>query len=235
MPCRLMIGSLLLLFGCTQSTVVARDSDLARSCPTGTEFGIFTVSEDGTSAEVEGAISDRSLDNFHCMLEQYPNIARLDLIEVPGSDVSVSEDSLTDTALELGRAVFDNDIDTHLVDGGWVASGGTDLLAAGRTISVGDDTEIGVHAWGGGWDGNHNGTASDIAYYPKHTHLEHEKYLQYYPDIGFDVEKGCQFYFFTIQVATVDDMHDMTDAEIERFFDDKAVPPTTAIRECPSS
>ncbi|MBE9119194.1 hypothetical protein IQ249_25420 [Lusitaniella coriacea LEGE 07157] len=227
----LVLLALFLLSGCEEAIVTAKENVV--SCPTGVKFGIFIVSPDETSVEVEGEITDRALNDFNCMMSRYPDIDLLNLVDVPGSDVSVSDDNLTDTALELGRAIFINDIDTHLVDGGSVSSGGTDLLASGRNISVGDDVEIGVHSWGGGWDGNGSATASDIAYFPDHKHPEHQKYLKYYPNVGFDREKGCQFYFFTIQSATTDEMHYMTEAEINLYFYNKDTPPQESIRECP--
>ncbi len=66
-------------------------------------FGIFTVNNDGLSAEVEGTIIDVTLQDFNDMTAQYPNLKTLNLVDVPGSDVSGNLQ--TDAALELGREV----------------------------------------------------------------------------------------------------------------------------------
>ncbi|PIE48069.1 MAG: hypothetical protein CSA42_00730 [Gammaproteobacteria bacterium] len=158
-------------------------------------FGIFTVSDNGLTAKVEGTIVDTSLQDFHKMMVQYPNLQTLDLVDVPGSDVS--GDLKSDMALDLGREVYQKNINTHLVDNGFVASGGTDLLASGKSVTVGNNPEIGVHAWGGGFEDNPNASAWDIK--DDESHIEHQKYLRYYEDIGFSKQKAKDFYFFTIR------------------------------------
>ncbi len=177
-------------------------------------FGIFTVNDDGLTANVKGTIVDSSLADFNKMLAQYPKLQMLNLIDIGGSDVS--GDINSDKALDLGREIYKKGINTHLVDNGFVASGGTDLLASGKHVTVGKNVEIGVHSWGGGFDGNPNGTAWDIK--DDENHIEHQKYLQYYQDIGFSQQKAKDFYFFTIRSAKDSDIHNMTDKEIKKYL-----------------
>ncbi len=181
---------------------------------TGETFGIFTVSNDGLSAEVEGTIVDTSLQDFNKMTARYPKLKTLNLIDVPGSDVS--GDVLTDMALDLGRVIYQKNINTHLVDEGFVASGGTDLLASGKHVSVGSNPSIGVHAWDGGLEGNPNGSAWDVK--NDENHIEHQKYLRYFEDIGFSKQKAMDFYFFTIRAAKPSDIHTMTTTEINQYL-----------------
>ncbi len=177
-------------------------------------FGIFTVNNDGLSAEVQGTIVDATLQDFNDMTTQYPNLKILNLVDVPGSDVN--GDMQTDNALELGRRVYSKNINTHLADNGFVASGGTDLLASGKSVSVGTNPIIGVHSWGGGIEGNPNGSSWDIK--DNENHIDHQKYLRYFEDIGFSTQKAKKFYFFTIRAASTNDIHYMTTEEINQYL-----------------
>lgn len=178
------------------------------------KYGIFTVSEDGLSANVKGGIKDKSLADFNEMIKNYPNLKTLNMIDVPGSSVSGNKE--TDKALDLGREVYKLNINTRLVDNGFVASGGTDLLASGKHVFIGSNPEIGVHAWSGGLDGNPNGTAWEIK--NDSTHIEHQKYLRYFEDIGFTKVKAKEFYFFTINAAQASSVHYMTAEEIDKYI-----------------
>ncbi len=195
-------------------SIAGCSNDEKSATPTSKTFGIFTVSDDGLSAEVEGTIVDTTLQDFEKMTNQYPNLQTLDLVDVPGSDVSGDVES--DTALDLGREIYTKGINTHLVDDGFVASGGTDLLASGKRVTVGKNPEIGVHAWDGGFEGNPNGSAWDIK--NDEQHIEHQKYLRYYEDIGFSKQKAKNFYFFTIRSAKPSGIHNMTIAEINQYL-----------------
>ncbi len=181
---------------------------------TSKKFGIFTVNSDGTSANVEGVIVDKTLDDFDNMILQYPDIKTLNLVDVPGADVS--GDLQTDTSLELGRRVYQLNINTHLVDDGFVASGGTDLLVSGKSVTVGSNPTIGVHSWGGGFEGNPSGSAWDIK--DDENHVEHQKYVRFYEDVGFAAQDAKDFYFFTIRAAEPDDIHNMTPYEINKYI-----------------
>ncbi len=177
-------------------------------------YGIFTVNDDGVTATVKGGIVDATLNDFKKLLSNFPNLKTLNMVDVPGS--SVSGDKNTDSALELGRLVYKNNINTHLVDNGFVASGGTDLLASGKKVSVGKNTKIGVHSWGGGLEGNPDATAWDIR--DDENHIEHQKYLHYFQDIGFSAQKAKDFYFFTIRSVKADDVHYMTTEEVNMYL-----------------
>ncbi len=195
-------------------SVLGCSDDENTTASTSKTFGIFTVSNDGLSAEVEGTIVDTTLQDFNNMVAQYPKLKTLNLVDVPGSDVS--GDVQTDTALDLGREIYKKNINTHLVDDGFVASGGTDLLASGKHVSVGSNPSIGVHAWDGGFEGNPHGSAWDIK--NDKNHIEHQKYLRYFEDIGFSKQKTKDFYFFTIRAAKPSEIHTMTTTEINQYL-----------------
>ena len=108
--------------------------------------------------------------------------------------------------LKAARMVRARGINTHIADGGMVASGGTDFFLSGVERTIGDDVYIGVHAWGTDED---EPTADK---FPKN-HPDHKKYLKYYRAMGIP----AAFYWFTLRAAPADGMHNMTDAELEKY------------------
>ena len=56
-----------------------------------------------------------------------------------------SEDD--EAVLNLGRYIRKVGLDTHLIEGGVIASGGVSLFLAGTKRSIGKDALVGVHSW----------------------------------------------------------------------------------------
>ncbi|MEM7040210.1 MAG: hypothetical protein AAF570_24795, partial [Bacteroidota bacterium] len=146
----------------------------------GLEFGIFTVQADATTAVADGVIGSSSLDDFNEMLDSYPNINVIEMRNMPGS----MDD---ETNVQLGRALYAAEINTHLGDGGSINSGAVDLFLAGRTRTRGSNIEVGVHSWASG-----NQEATD---FPESS-SEHDLFINYYIDIGFSEQDARDFYFF---------------------------------------
>ena len=163
-------------------------------------YGIFTVSNDSV-AKVDGTIRSRTLGDFQNMMEDYPNIKRLEMRNIPGS---VDDE----TNLQLGQEVYNRGLNTHLDQGGEIASGGVDLFLAGRSRTAGTDPLIGVHSWSSG-----SLQASDLP----QDDPQHQPYIDYYQAIGFTEQEASDFYFFTINAAAAADIHWMTAAEIEQY------------------
>ncbi len=165
------------------------------------QFGIFTVLENKVTVEMEGEIGNQTLNDFEAMISEYPEIGRIEIIECPGSGND-------DVNLEVSALVYARGISTHIKDGGEVASGGTDFFLAGVKRTVGTDTRIGVHSWEGGGQ-----EATDFPV----GHQEHQKYIDYYVSVGFSQELAEDFYYFTINAASSDNMHYMTAGEISQY------------------
>ncbi len=72
----------------------------------------------------------------------------------------------------------------------------------------GINTKIGVHAWGGNGD-----TATD---YPV-GHKYHLPYIEYYKAVGFSQKQAEDFYYFTINAASAEGIHWMTEEEIKKY------------------
>lgn len=165
-----------------------------------TTFGIFKVIND-TTIEMDGEITSATLDDFNELIESYPNVNKINMIEVPGS----SDDEVN---LEVSRKVHEKNIAIHLVDDGLIASGGVDFFLAGTTRTKGTNTQIGVHSWS---DGEQD--ATDFA----EGHANHLPYINYYVSIGFSQTDAESFYYFTINAASADSIHWMTESEIAQY------------------
>ena len=165
-------------------------------------FGIFTVQKDNnTVVSMDGVINSKSLNNFNKLVAKYPNVATIQIVNCDGS----SDD---ETNLKLSKLVHNRKIEIHLNDNGLIASGGVDFFLAGTKRTKGENTKVGVHSWGGD-----NVVATD---FPKGHHY-HLPYIEYYQSIGFTQKMAEDFYYFTIHAASADDIHWMTDQEIDQY------------------
>lgn len=192
----ILIISYLFLIACSSSDKVSNR----------THYGIFKVSDNNESIVMNGVINSNSLRNFNALHKAYPSIKKIIIKECEGS-----EDD--ETNLKLSLKIHQIGFDIHINNGGLVASGGTDFFLAGskRTVSV--DTKIGVHSWGGEDDNGKKVTATDFP----NGHEYHLPYIKYYKNIGFTQEESEAFYYFTINAASTNDIHWMTQEEIVKY------------------
>ena len=144
-----------------------------------------------------GEIDDASLGRFEDLVEDHPDKRTLVLQNIGGS---VDDDA----NVEFSRAVRRMGFTTVVPSDGLVASGGTDLFLAGAKRVIETGACIGVHSWAAG-----DFTATDIS----RSSAEHDRYLDYYDDIGIDPD----FYWFTIEAAPADGMHWMTADEVAKY------------------
>jgi len=195
--------SILLLF-LTIGIAISCDSD-DNTNTTSTSIrtkGIFTVQTGDNVIEMNGVIGNSSLNDFNTLYTAFPNIKTINIKNCDGS-----EDD--DTNLLLSKRIYDLNINTHLLDNGLIASGGVDFFLAGIQRTRGSNTQIGVHSWSDG-----NGTqATDFAV----GHANHLPYINYYVSVGFTQNQAETFYYFTINAATAQSIHWMTDAEIVTY------------------
>ncbi|MEL6943773.1 MAG: alpha/beta hydrolase, partial [Bacteroidota bacterium] len=170
-----------------------------------TSFGVFRVIDDNT-VEMNGEIGSSTLDDFNDLIDSYPNINKINIDEVPGSD----DDAVN---LQVAAKVHQLNIATHLIDEGLIASGGTDFFLAGTTRTKGVNTKIGVHSWAGEDNNGNQITATDFPV----GDMEHQSYINYYVSVGFTQQQAEDFYYFTINAAPAESIHYMTEAEIEEY------------------
>jgi len=156
---------------------------------------------DDTTIRLNGEIDSNTLEAFEEVLRQNPNTEQLIFGIAPGS----SDDEIN---LLVGRRLFQVGLDTHVEDNGEIASGAVDLFLAGTERTLGDNVLVGVHSWSDG--------SNDATDFPMNS-AEHQPYIQYYQAVGFSSQWASDFYFFTINAAAADDIHWMTDQELETY------------------
>ncbi len=151
----------------------------------------------GNQIVASGTIDHTTLSAFEEVIDENPGIKTLVLQNIEGS---VDDDA----NVVFSRVVREEGFDTVVPSNGLVASGGTDLFLAGNRRILEPGACVGVHSWGGG---------GYIAAELPEDHPEHDRYLDYFDDIDVDPE----FYWFTLDAASEDEMHWMTSAEANRF------------------
>ena len=109
-----------------------------------------------------------------------------------------------DTMIPRAYRVRELGLNTHLLSTSVIQSGGVDLFLAGVERTIESGAMIGVHSWSDG--------SRDAADYARDA-PEHEQNRKYVEDmLGSDA-----FYWFTIYAAPADDIHFMTQNEVDRF------------------
>lgn len=178
------------------------DDDASQDFSSTFTFDIFTVQPDEQTVIMNGEIKSRTLQDFTNLLQGHPTIQRIHIGTVPGSN----DDEIN---FQVGVLLRQNEINTHILDNGIIASGGVDFFLAGVQRTRGENTIIGVHSWS---DGNGN-QATDFPI----DSPEHLPNIQYYENLGYNAQWSRDFYFFTINAAPADGIHWMTEEEIAQF------------------
>ncbi|MFM5954537.1 MAG: alpha/beta hydrolase [Novosphingobium sp.] len=151
-------------------------------------FGPFRVLDASRAAMVD-ATDARSPAQFAAMLQAYPGIATIEMIEVPGT-----EDDRAN--LKLGRMIHARGIATHVPAGGSVRSGGVELFLAGKNRIADPGAEFAVHSWADE-DGREPGD------YPADA-PENRAYIDYYVEMGMPEAEARAFYAMTNSVPNAD-------------------------------
>lgn len=146
---------------------------------------------------MSGEINARTPDSLARMIAKHPAVETIVMLDMPGS---VDEDAVHET----GYFIRDSGLDTHLTPQSAIFSGAVDLFLAGNNRSMTCCAQIGVHDW----------SEDDVVGrdFPRGA-PEHAANVAYFQDmLGSDA-----FYWFTLQAAPADAMHDMTEEELARF------------------
>lgn len=151
----------------------------------------------GDQIIASGTIDETTLSAFEAVIAKNPEARILVLQYIEGS---VDDDANVIFSREVRRAGFD----TVVPSNGLVASGGTDLFLAGNRRTLQPGACVGVHSWAG---------SGLVATELPEDDPEHDRYLDYFKDIGVDAE----FYWYTLFAAPADSMHWMTAAEANQY------------------
>ncbi|MET2898892.1 hypothetical protein ABXV22_11290 [Vibrio rotiferianus] len=153
----------------------------------------------GDVAELKGIICQGSPKAFEQMMAKHRNIKLLKFVSIDGS---VDDES----NLELAYQVRAKQLDSYIAANGSIASGGTDLFLAGANRTIERGATIGVHSWA---------TEDQVATDFPIGHKYHQPYIDYYKKMGLPDPEG--FYYFTINAASAQDIHNMTAQEITKY------------------
>lgn len=164
------------------------------------KYGPFSIQND-TTALINGDMGNRIEKQFNNLMEDYPNIKLLNFGECPGSK---NDEAMMDAA----KIMANSGIKTHLPSDAIIESGAVDLFLAGKTRTREVGSKIGVHAWSAG-----NKSATDYAV----GHEEHDLYINFYIFCGYSTEEAEELYYFIINAAGPDNMHYMTQEEIDEY------------------
>lgn len=155
----------------------------------------------GNEAYLSGDLGTVTYSQIKNLISNHPNVKTIVLTNVSGS----VNDAVN---MHTGRLLHENGFTTKVLSNSDIASGGVDLFCAGKIRIVEKGAKIGVHSWCCVDDL----TAIEI---PKE-HPAHKYQLEYFTMV-LGPENGPDFYFYTLEAAPFDDIHYMTDEEIEKW------------------
>ncbi len=148
------------------------------------QFGPFRVIAPDT-VEMTGTVDSYTPAVFLKMLNQYPGIRLIQMLDCDGS---VDEEA----NLKLARMIRHAGISTNVPAHGSVRSGAVDLFLAGVSRTADPDAEFIVHSWM-----DENGLEAED--YPANDPV-HAEYLDYYTEMGVPILTAKAFYAFSISV-----------------------------------
>ena len=113
-----------------------------------------------------------------------------------------------DINMQTGRLIRKYGLNTHLTSTSDIASGGVDLFCSGKKRSKEPGAKLGVHSWSSEDVAN----ASDL---PESSPL-HQNQIDYFTEM-LGTPTGKEFYFYTINAAPANQIHQMNEAEIAEY------------------
>lgn len=161
-----------------------------------------SVVQRGDTLDVTGVIDARAVSTIQNAVANAPEVTKLNLVYVPGS----ADDEASLNA--LAELIKEKNLATIVPSKGMVASGGTDMAVMSTNRIIENGACIGVHSWAAG---NIFGfeAGSDL---PRSAE-EHELYLDFYKTVNVPAD----FYWFTLEAASPEDIHWMSPAEINEY------------------
>lgn len=147
-------------------------------------FGPFRVLDGGRAALVD-ATDERSPAQFTAMLQAFPGIRVLEMVECPGTDDDRAN-------LRLGRMIHGRGIVTHVPAGGSVRSGAVELFLAGAQRIADPGAEFAVHSWSDEFGLEPKDYGADAP--------ENRVYIDYYRELGMNEAEARAFYAMTNSV-----------------------------------
>lgn len=159
--------------------------------------GTSTLEVRGNEAFLSGTLGTITYQQVRDMISQHPEVHTIVLDQVDGS---INDD----INMHTGRIVREAGLNTKVLSGSNIASGGVDFFASGVERTVIRGAKLGVHSWAGG-DLKGDEIPRD--------HPAHQYQLTYFTKMLGKV-KGPEFYFYTLTSAPAESIYYMTNTEI---------------------
>lgn len=147
-------------------------------------YGPFRALSDGRAALV-GLTDAASPAHFAAMLQDFPLIATLELVDAGGTMDDAGN-------MQVGRMIRAAGLTTHVPAHGSVRSGAVELFLAGVERRIDNGAEFAVHSWLDNLGLQPNDYAAD--------HQANRIYLDYYREMGMDAGQAQAFYAMTNSV-----------------------------------
>lgn len=163
--------------------------------------GNSTIEVKENKALLNGELGTITYKQIKHLKEQFPEVNKIVFNDVPGS---VNDD----VNMHTGRLIREFGYTTIATEKSKIFSGGVDLFCSGKERIITNGAILGVHCWDDGEDKS----AKD---YPK-DHPIHRFQINYFSEM-LSSEFGEEFYFFTLNSAESDDIHNMTLKELKTY------------------
>jgi len=183
------------LFSCTPEESEETEVQLE------TIFGSFEVLEDNT-VFLSGNLTENSAADITSLIESYPNTSLITMGDVDGA-------TSHEAAFEAARIVRANNIDIHISDNSTVRKEATNFMLGGIKRTKGNGVRIGVSAWI-----NESGMEATDFDFGDPAHLP---WINFYQEMQFTFQLASDFYFFSINAATSNDILFLTEDQLNTF------------------
>lgn len=165
--------------------------------------GNSSIEVEGDTAKLNGELGSLTYVQLNDLINNQPAVKTLLLQSIGGS-------LNDDINMHTGRLIRNAQLNTKVEATSKIYSGGVDLYAAGFSRTYTPGAVVGVHSWCCNDAGK---SAADL----EKDDPAHGPQLTYFREM-LGKELGPEFYFFTIDSAAFDSIHEMTQQELDKFL-----------------
>jgi hypothetical protein len=159
----------------------------------------LTIQDD--MAYLSGTLGSKTYVQINELINQNPSIKTIKFISIDGS----VNDAIN---MHTGRSIRNAQLTTYMPSDGEAYSGGVDLFVSGYKRKYEAGGKLGVHSWC-----CEAGKAADQL---GKDHPGHGAQLTFFREL-LGNELGPEFYFYTINAASFDNVHIMSEAELNKY------------------
>lgn len=194
----LLIAATVFTASCNKDNTTTEPLATTNTSVTG--YGIFSVDGNGDLV-MNGASVTNTPYHFDNIIKDNPNAKLLIMKDCPGSDDDEAN-------LLASRKIRQAGLNIHVTATSELASGAVDMFFAGVKRTMEPGAKFGVHSWTDG--------KNDATDFPRGD-TQHQPYIDYFKEMGLSQQQAEDFYYFTIYAASPNDIHWMTQAEIDKY------------------